>query len=162
MSLRERLETFGAKPWRLLCAVLLMTVIAGGILVASTWSQASSTRFTLGGFAGVACDGYVNQVVNSNFSANPTAPTVVDAYPTTAGNLEMWLTSLDPFADPSVLQKLSTTTHVTACVLQDGGVLGSAHANYSVILVAPGGTAAPIMSGPSVIFTAAPPATGNS
>ena len=160
-SLREKLGSLTEKPWRFLSAALLVTVIAVGTLWATLWSQASSPRFTLGGAAGVACNGYIDQVLAANLSANPSAATVVDAYPTTAGNLEAWLKNFDPFAVPAVIQKLSTTSDVTACVLQDGGAMGSTRASYGVVMIAPDGTASPIASGPSEIFTAAPPAVGS-
>src|ERR1035438_4070461 len=92
---------------------------------------------------------------------------VVDSYSTTAQNLEVWLRSFMPMADPAVIQKLPSSTMVTACVLQGSWVLpagrstGSADENYEVLIIGPFGAATPVLFGPSAIANAAAPEVGS-
>jgi hypothetical protein len=155
------------RRWRLIVAASLGASALVGVLVfTSASSQASSPHLAAG--AALACSNY-EQAEQATVApgASGNAATIVDSYPTTAHNLEVWLKSFMPMADPAVIQKLPPSTTVTACVLQGnwvlpaGGSAGSADENYEVLMIGPDGTPTPVLFGPSAIVNSAAPAVGS-
>ena len=167
MRSSEREHTGMLRRWRLIVAATLGASALVGVLVfTSASSQASSPHQAAG--AALACSNYERAeqaTVAPGASGNPA--TVVDSYSTTAQNLEVWLRSFMPMADPAVIQKLPSSTMVTACVLQGswvlpaGGSTGSADENYEVLMIGPDGAATPVLFGPSAIANAAAPEVGS-
>jgi hypothetical protein len=153
------------RRWRLTAvAILGATALVVALTLTSSPSQASSSTA-----AQSACNNYEQTeaaTVVGSPTTNPAA--VVDSYPTTASNLEIWLKNFMPMADPAAIQQLSPSTSVSACVLEgnwvlpSGGSDGTADESYEVVMVAPDGTATPILFGPSTIVNAAAPAVGSS
>ena len=129
-------------------------VVAGGLILSVSSSQAFSRVVTMHEAASKACATYVFHATAEVYHVNP--PTIIGAYPTTAGNLESWIHTVDPMGDPAVLQALSPSANVTDCLLHWNG-----DDNYEAVVVAPDGTGTPILSGPSTIANSAPADSGS-
>jgi hypothetical protein len=148
-----------------LTMALAAMAAVGGLLLTTSTSLASPPHVTASVAAvDAACSTYLAQGTTSVSPSN--LATIVDAYPTTASNLEAWLRNFDPMADPSAIQVLSPSAVVSACVLQgnwvlpSGGGTGTSNEGYEVVMIAPDGTSTPVLWGPSAIVTAAAPAVG--
>jgi hypothetical protein len=149
--------------WRLIVAASFGATALVGVL----WFTSASSQASTG--AARACSTY-EQAEQATVApdASGNAATIVDSYPTTAHNLEVWLKSFAPMVDPAVIQKLPPSTTVTACVLHGnwvlpaGGSAGSSDQNFEVLMIGPDGTSAPVLFGPSAIVNAAAPAVGSS
>lgn len=147
--------------WALILAFAIAAVTAGLVLTTSTSQASSSARLAA---ADAACSSYLTSI-QATPSSN--SGTIVDAYPTTAGNLATWLLKFDPLAESSAYQSIPSTEDVSACVVQGNWTLpsqnnlGSNDVNYEIVMIAPDGSATPLMWGPSVFTSATPPAIGN-
>ena len=144
-----------------------VAAIAGGLLIITMTSPASSPRLTArAAAAATACSSYLAQATVSEVpTANPA--TLVGSYPTTPSNLAAWLLNFDPMGASSMVTSLPATAHVTACVLKGNwnlpykGGTASASVDYEVVLIFPNGTSSPLLLGQSKIAKAAPPAVGS-
>ena len=144
-----------------------VAAIAGGLLVITLTSPASSPRLTARVAASeTACNSYLARRTSAEV---PTAQpaTLVDSYPTTPSNLAAWLLNFNPMGASSMVTSLPANAHVTACVLKGNwnlpykGGTASASVDYEVVLIFPNGTSSPLLLGQSRIATAAPPAVGS-
>jgi hypothetical protein len=115
-----------------------------------------------------ACDAYVtgSHPTTSGRSSSADAA-VVDAYPTTAGNLGNWLLNFDPMGEGSFYHSIPRNEDVTACVIKGKWDLPNQSTlssnvvsveNYSIVMIAPNGTATPLMWGQSNFVKESPPA----
>ena len=127
-------------------AIAAVIVLTGSLILSEASSQAFTRGLTRDQAASSACASYVSRTTTG---ANP--PTVLAAYPTNAGNLESWIRTIVPMADPSVLQRLSPITKVTDCVLK-----WHWPTNYTAVLIAPHDNGTTLLSGPSTIAKSAP------
>ena len=151
----------------LLLAFAAVAVTVGLLLEPST-SQASSRHLSARvAAANTACNSYLTSIQPTTGSPSANAASVVDAYPTTAGNLEAWLLNFDPLANSSAYQAIPASEFVSACVLQGAWTFpaqnsqGSNNVSYEIVMIAPDGTATPLMWGPSEIANSSPPLVGS-
>lgn len=150
--------------------VLASTIAASGVGRSKPSTSRSGSDRSLTSqvqAAATACKTYLFKATTENHHRN--SATLIDAYPTTASNLESWFHNLDPIAGatlmgaPPPLQTLSPSADVSACVLQGnwvlpaGGGAGTNAEGFEVVVIAPDGTGTPVMWGPSAIATASPP-----
>jgi hypothetical protein len=150
-------------------ATLGVTALVGVFVFTAASSQASSSHQSARvAAANTACNSYLAgiQRANSNSSSSSLA-TIIDAYPTTAGNLATWLLNFDPMGESSAYSSIPPAEEISACILKgnwtlpDQSDLGSSNVNYEIVMISPDGTATPRMWGGSVIVNAAPPAIGS-
>jgi hypothetical protein len=127
-------------------AIAAVIVLTGSLILSNASSQAFTKVLTRDQAASNACASYVSRTTTG---VNP--PTVLAAYSTNAGNLESWIRTIVPMADPSVLQGLSPITKVTDCVLKWHGPT-----SYTAVLIAPHDNGTTLLSGPSTIAQSAP------
>jgi hypothetical protein len=112
-----------------------------------------------------ACRSYLTGIQpTTSDGPSSSVATIVDAYPTTAGNLSAWLLNFDPMGESSAYSSIPPTEEVSACIVKGSWTLpnqsdlGSATVNYEIVMVTPNGTATPRMWGGPQIVNAAHPA----
>jgi hypothetical protein len=115
--------------------------------------------------AETACASYVTGLKPTTTDSSASGgEIVVDAYATTAGKLGNWLLNFDPLADGSFYHSVPRSEEVAACVIKgewdlpNQSTLSSSVVDYSIVMIAPDGTATPLMFGPSKFVNEAPPA----
>jgi hypothetical protein len=150
-------------------ASMSATALVGLLVFTAVSSQASSTHWSARTAAAErACSSYLLgiQPITSQGSSSNLA-TIVDAYPTTAGNLASWLLTFDPMAESSAYSSIPPTEEVSTCIvkgswtLPDQSTLTGANVNYEIVMIAPNGIATPRMWGGSQIVDATPPPVGS-
>jgi hypothetical protein len=152
-----------------LFVVLAAVTVTAGLTLSTSTSQASSPRLSARtAAASAACSSYLASIQpTTSEGSSSNSATIVESYPTTAGNLAAWLLNFDPLAESSAYQSIPSNEEVSACVLQGNWTLpsqsnsGSNDVNYEIVMVAPDGTATPLMWGPTELANAAAPAAGN-
>jgi hypothetical protein len=158
MTQREQEGVGTPRRRHLSVAAILGSAALVGLLV---FTQISTSHPSARAAAAeTACTSYVtgNKPITSGDA------TVVDAYPTTAGNLGTWLLNFDPMGEGSAYRSIPRNEDVAACVLKGKWDLpspsnaGPGVVNYSIVMIAPNGTATPLMFGPSKLVSEAPPA----
>jgi hypothetical protein len=150
-------------------ASISATALVGLLVFNAVSSQASSSnRSERTAAADTACSSYLTGIQpTTSRSPSSSLATIVDAYPTTAGNLAAWLLNFDPMGESSAYSSIPPTAEVSACIvkgswtLPDQSDLASANVNYEIVMVTPNGTATPRMWGGSQIVDATPPAVGS-
>lgn len=165
--MRQRQKTHSRRIRLALSLIVAVGAVAGGLLLTTLTSQASPPHVSArAASADAACQSYVTQATASENSSADSA-TIIDAYPTTAGNLAAWLLNFNPMGPPQSVTGLSPSSNVSACVLQGSWVLpanggkSSGNAGYEIVMVTSNGVSTPLMWGQSVMATATPPAVGS-
>ena len=152
-------EEVVAWRWGRLKAAAILGVAALVALLAFT-QVSTSHPSARAAAAQISCTSYVT----GNKPITTGDATVVDAYPTTAGNLATWLLNFDPMGEGSFYRSIPRNEDVTACVLKgkwdlpSPSDLGPGVVHYAVVMIAPDGAATPLMFGPSKFVNEAPPA----
>jgi hypothetical protein len=152
-------EEVGTWRWGRLKAAAMLGVAALVALLVFTQVSISHPNARAAA-AETACTSYVT----GNKPITTGDATVVDAYPTTAGNLDTWLLNFDPMGEGSFYRSIPRNEDVTACVLKgkwelpSPSDLGPGVVHYAVVMIAPDGAATPLMFGPSKFVNEAPPA----
>jgi hypothetical protein len=169
MKQSKQARTGMVRRWRLVVAATFgATALVGALALTSTSSEASSPHSTATSAAAQSACSTYEQAEQATVSGDPSAnpATIVDSYPTTASNLELWLKSFMPMVDPAAIRQLSPSANVSACILQgnwvlpSGGPNGTLDDSYEVVMIGPDGTATPVLFGPAAIVNAAAPAVG--
>lgn len=150
-------------------ATFVAAALAGVLLFTTVSSQASSPHQSAREAAAeTACRSYLTGIQPTTSDTSPSRlATIVDAYPTTAGNLATWLLNFDPMGESSAYSSIPSTEDVSVCIVKgnwtfpDQSDLSSNTVNYEIVMITPDGTATPRMWGGSAIVSAKPPVIGN-